>query len=297
MTYQVTKYMQPLLMRATTMAALVLGVVPVVLRAQAAQHRIAPGDTVRWREERTLKTSTQVGPDLSMRTEMNQRGMLGFARTVGDTAVAWYDSLTAEMSSPDLDVRMPVPLNNKIPLRVLITGNGRVRQPDGDLAALQASMVPSQFMSQGVPTFPPILSLLVQLPTVPLAIGVTWSDSSTAADSIQRAAQGVASAGGTVYRVVRDTMVENRRSLVISVDVQMRMTVGAAASKGLTIGDSNITTSEKGIIVFDPLAGRVIGRRTTGEMRTSMKMPSPDGGARDMVMTANYEHSLEIFRP
>jgi hypothetical protein len=283
--------------RATTVIALAFVSLPAMLGAQASQHRLVQGDTLRWREVRTTKSSMEMGPDLNMRTEMSQRGTLGLVRTLGDTVVAWYDSLSAEFASPEQNIRMPVPLSNKTPVRMLIADNWRVQPLAGDLAALQASMVPSQFMSQGVPMIPPVQSLLMRLPSAPLAIGVTWSDSTVASDMVQVAALGVTISGGTAYRVVRDTTVDDRQGFVISFDLTSRASADAGAPKSPLLGNFEMTMGEKGIIVFDPLAGRMIGRRISGVMRTAMKVPSPDGGARDVITTANFDYSLELVRP
>ncbi len=282
-------------MRRATSVALLLAAFPAALAAQRAKHRVATGDTLRWREMRTTITTSEVAGTVETRSEVRQEGEIRVARGAGDTVVIWYDRVSATVGLSGTSVSISLPFEAAAPVRVLLSDSGCVRVFDDSGEAAPSDMWKAMAAARK-PT-PPYDDLFIPLPSVPLAVGVSWPMGTQVADSASRLPGRTTGRSEPSYRVVRDTTVEGSQAFVIETQFGSASQSNGRSVNMLTIADSRMSSEEKGIIVFDPVAGRVIARRTTTELRTAMTMESESGGSIKTKSTSISEHRLELMRP
>lgn len=249
-----------------------------------AQTTYAAGrDTMRYREvtETDIRVTTPQG-EIPMKG--NHVATVAFVRLRTDTAKAWYEALDVSMSGPQGEQRPATAEVLKTPFTLHMDARGRVR-------LISAPTFPSSF--QGVTDLTHQFDdFFVRLPAVPLRLGLTWQDTSTSRDST--AEQRVWRRAIARYRVERDTVVAGIPAFVITVKQSVSMRTDAEVPSQASHLHGEHTGTDDGIAVFAPSAGRLLGRRRTGEMLGNLTMTGPRGQAA-IKQSFAYKNSLDAL--
>lgn len=114
------------------------------------------------------------------------------------------------------------------------------------------------------------------LPAKPLAVGVAWVDTvsqtGSAAGGLKFTRRAI-----TNFNVSRDTIVNGIPCLiVVGASMQTLDAAGPGSAPGRTVTNHQ-TGFDNGFFLFDPVAGRMLGRQRTGEFTGTLRM---SGGPR-----------------
>jgi hypothetical protein len=256
------------LARAFAFTIVGLLALPIATGAQQPAYRIASTDTLRWIDETIaeMEPVNRSGERAdSMRFKSHQRRWVSLTPVRGDTVRLWFDSLAVSNEVDGKRMELPTQQLGQVSVMLDIDRSGRVARPRwSSQNALQPRTDLTSFSSE-------LADFFLPLPREPLAVGVSWQDTTSLADSASSGAGMMATQQETRiarYRVLRDTTVNGRPALVISTTTETRTTgtVRAADFPGGGV-TSLLVKADSGFFVFDAVAGRLLGRRTTGEMR------------------------------
>jgi hypothetical protein len=237
-------------------ALLVACALPAVAQSTYSTSR----DTLRFRESTKLQM-TLTTPQGEIPMTMELRSAIALARTSGDTARAWFDSLAISASGPQGEQRFATDSALKLPFRLGLDGRGRVK-------TLSAPEWPSSL--QGVTNLSHQFDdFFLRLPAQPLKVGLAWSDTTTLTDSTaDRYARWVRRSD---YRVERDTMVGATAALVVSVKQQVSARVAGPVPNQPMRTEAQLSGEESGYFVFAPKTGQLLARRREGKMQGPVK--------------------------
>jgi hypothetical protein len=241
---------------------------PITVAAQRPIYRMSAADTLRWVDEVTTEmgreTATSGRSDATgLKSQRRMRITLTPVR--GDTVKVWIDSLAMSNEVDGERTELPTHGLFTTPFLMDFDRSGRVPRPP---LSLQAASPPKSEQAYFDGQF---TEFFLPLPSEPLAAGVSWQDSTSTADSASSMTGARARQRETRirrYRVLRDTTVNGQRALIISSTSETR-TQASTAVPTIESGGVTMTTvqTESGFFVFDPAAGRLLGRRLTGETR------------------------------
>lgn len=236
-----------------------------------------PGDTLRFREVRQGKI-TLTGPQGDIPVTVEQRAGISVARMRGDSARAWFDSLTIMASSPAGEQRPATDSALNQPYRLTFDAHGLIH-------VVQAPVAPKSM--EGVADLSHQFDdFFLRLPTKPLVVGMTWSDSSSRTDST--ADRFTRWSGNAAYRVERDTVVAGVPAVVVSIAQKVRISGEGPVPNQPMRATSSLEGNEDGFFVFAPKAGRLISRRRTGHLEGDIFMKGAMG---EMTMKQAYSYT------
>lgn len=268
-------------------ALLVALVCPVAAAAQAPSYTVSPSDTLRFREISTGRMTVQT-PGGAMTIDTEHDAVIAVSRTRGDTTMAWYDALHIAATSP-AGRQAPATteaLRRPFTLRL---------SPDGRATLLNAPAFPASF--EGVSDLTHQFDdFFLPLPAVRLSIGVAWGDTATRVDSAGSTGRWSRTTRLGRYRVARDTIVGGRRAWVVAAEQDLRLESGGPLPGQPVIAVTALTGQDSGVFVFDVAAGRLLGRRRSGEMRGTLTMRPPTGEPIVMPQTLRYTNTIEPGR-
>ena len=245
--------------------------VACALPARAQSTYSSSRDTLRFRETTQLRMTLTM-PQGEVPMSLEQRSTVALVRMPGDSARAWFDSLSIAISGPQGEQRPPTDSALKLPLGFKLDARGRVSDvvPPKWPATLQGMADPSHHFDD----------FFLRLPAQPLRVGLAWSDTTTVTDSTaERFTRWVRR---TDYRVERDTTVGATPALVVRSKQSMSATVSAPVPNQGMRSDANLTGESEGVYVFAPKTGRLVGRRTEGKLEGPVKL---SGAAGEMQMS------------
>jgi hypothetical protein len=256
----------------------------VALPAAAQTTYASSGDTLRYRDV-TQGKLTLSGPQGEIPIAIEQRSQIAVVRMRGDSARAWYDSLSIAASSPAGDQRPATDSALKQPFRLAFDPRGRVK-------LVQAPKFPASFegmtdLSHQFDDF------FLRLPAKPLVVGLAWSDSVSRTDST---AEKMTKWSTTAdYRVERDTMVGGKPAVIVSMKQHVRVSGEGPVPNQPMRATSSMDGMEDGYYVFEPKAGRVLARRRSGRMEGDIFMKG-SGGEMTMKQAYTYTGTVDAVR-
>jgi hypothetical protein len=250
----------------------------VSAHAATAQTAYAPpGDTLRFRDVTQGKIILTM-PQGEIPVTVEQRSVLSVVRLRGDSARAWYDSLSLAASSPGGDQRPATDSALKKPFRLTFDSRGQVK-------LVQAPTFPKSFAGMTDLTHQ-FDDFFFRLPAKPLAIGLAWSDSVTRIDST--AEKFIRWSTNVDYRVERDTVVGGTPALIISMKQRIHTNGEGPVPNQPMRATSTLAGTDDGFVVFAPRAGRLLARRRSGKLEGDIFMK---GGMGEMSMKQAYTYT------
>jgi len=193
-------------MSRALVAATVLSFAAVV--PAVAQNTYAPpGDTLRYRE--TQKTAVNITtPQGEIQVSAEQDATVALLRFAGDSAHAWFESLSLSAQSPQGEQKPPTDSVLRKPFRLTLDARARaklVEAPTFPEALRQFGDLANEFTD-----------LLLRLPAKPLRVGLAWTDTLNRADSTLGIR--VADVEHSIGRKVDHTIVSDGRSVVYALN-------------------------------------------------------------------------------
>jgi hypothetical protein len=241
-------------------------------------------DTLRFRETTQLRMKLTM-PQGEVPMSMEQRATISLVRMPGDSARAWYDSLTISASGPQGEQRAVTDSALKLPFRLGLDARGRVKSVNAP--TWPASLQGVTDLSHQFDDF------FLRLPAQPLKVGLAWSDTSTQTDSTgERFAHWVRTAD---YRVERDTTVGGTGALVVRMKQKVSAHVAGPVPNQPMRTDAQLSGDEDGYFVFAPKTGRLIARRREGKLEGPVKATGAMGEIQ-MSQSINYTGSMDSLQ-
>lgn len=267
--------------RSLIVAGVMLGVGARSAVAQSAYARTA--DTLRFREVTTMEMRMTT-PQGEVPLTSEHDATIAVVLLPGDSARAWYEALRIGLTSPAGAQAPETGSVLKQPFRLTFDPRGRIN-------LVSAPGFPESF--QGVTDLTYQFSdFFLRLPSTPLRLGLTWTDTSTRTTNTAEKSATVHSIAN--YRVERDTSVAGEPAFVISMRQQLR-----SESEGPVPGQpmrarSLSTGSDHGFVVFSK-SGRMLGRWRTGTLTGGMTL-SGDGGSMEIGQSFTYKNTIDVVR-
>jgi hypothetical protein len=261
------------------LATLALACAPA-LRAQAPAYARGPGDTLRYRERMEAAVETQGRPG---RGQLTQDARISILFTRGDTAQAWYEVLRTRAKHGNGVEELDIP-------RAGMRGGFTLAvTPAGRLRTLALPVLPPpldvEFDSVLVWQF---LDFLPVLPDAPLRPGLEWTDADSAASPGARWTR------STRSRVVRDTVVDGVRAVVVQTEARIRMRRTSALDEELSFR-TEMEGTELGRFVFAPVPGVLLRRERTGTLQGTETTQLEGESPRSARQTREYTITLELL--
>jgi hypothetical protein len=254
------------------------------LPARAQTTYTSTRDTLRFRETTRVQLTLTM-PQGEMPMTMEQSGVLSLVRLPGDSARAWFDSLSISAKGPQGDIKPPTDSALNRPFRLSFDSRGRVK----NVSAPQwpASLQGVTDLSHQFDDF------FLRLPAQPLRVGLAWSDTLSQTDSTaERFSRWVRH---TDYRVERDTTVGSSPALVVHAKQKMTATISAPIPNQQMRSDAQLTGEEEGFFVFAPKTGRLIARRREGKLEGPVKASGAMGEVQ-MNQSMAYTSTMDALK-
>jgi hypothetical protein len=251
----------------------------------AAQNTYAPpsGDTLRYHE--TQKTGVVMNmPQGEMQASVDLDATLAVHRMAGDSAHAWFESLTLAASTPQGEQKPPTDAVIKKPFRLTFDARGRVK-------LVEAPALPEALGGFG-DLSNEFTDLFLRLPAKPLKIGLTWTDTLTRADST--ADRKVNTSSITDYKVEKDTVASGTPALLVR--FTQRATIHAdqpvPGQPGMR-SDVTMEGNSTGFYVFAPKPGRMLARRRTGKLSGDVNIAA---AGMTMKQAIDYTNTVDAIK-
>jgi hypothetical protein len=265
--------------RSIILAGILLGMPALSAAGQSVYS--ASGDTLRFRDVSRVDMRFTT-PQGEMPMTIEHAATIAVRRFPGDTAHAWYESLSVGVTGP-AGVQKPATdsaLNT--PFRMRLDSRGRV-------GILSVPRFPASFT--GVTDLAHQFDdFFLRLPAGTLRIGLTWSDTSVTTDSTAEKFMRRRSVAS--YRVERDTVVDGVRALVISAKQAIRINTAGRIPQPAARAEGSLSGSDEGFFVFAPRAGRLLGRRYEGRLSGDVVLTG-DSGQMNMQQSLSYTNTLD----
>ena len=241
------------------------------LHAQGkAAYARTRGDTLRLREQTSARSTLTLRTGKIVITS-DHDAILAVTFAKNDTAKAWYEALSltegtsAGRKSPNTAGALRKPFSMRFNERGKIDN---VTPPKFPANIDSISDLRKQFDDFFMP-----------LPQKALVRGLTWVDSSDAVDNNTKNGSWQRSRRIGHYKVERDTTIAGKRAFVVSAVQALHVESGAPLPGGVENGFSQnvLTGGDTGIVVFDPIAGRMLGRKRQGSMSGILTMRPAEG--------------------
>ena len=268
--------------RSLALSVLTLGVMAGPLAAQSAYARTGR-DTLRFREVTTTNARLTT-PQGEVPITLEHDATIAVLLFPGDSARAWYEGLKLTMTSPAGSQNLETASVLRQPFALGF-------DPRGQVKLNSAPTFPASFESVTDLTYQ-FSDFFLRLPSSPLRLGMTWTDSSTRTSSKGDKSSSVGSVSS--YRVERDTTVAGQPAFVISQKQQVR-----SESEGPVPGQpmrahSLSTGTDDGFFVFSK-SGELLGRQRTGTLNGGMTL-SGDAGSMEIGQTFTYTNRIDRIR-
>lgn len=254
------------------------------LPARAQNSYTSTRDTLRFRETTQMRMTLTM-PQGEIPMSMEQSAQLSLVRLPGDSARAWFDSLTISGKGPQGEMKPETDSALKRTFRLGLDARGRVK----NVSAPQwpASLTGVTDLSHQFDDF------FLRLPAQPLKVGLAWSDTTALTDSTtDRYSRWIRTSD---YHVLRDTTVDATPALVIGMKQKLGVTISAPIPGQQMRSDAQLHGEEDGYFVFAPKAGRLIGRRREGKLEGPVKA-SGAMGEMQMNQSIAYTSTMDSLK-
>ena len=247
-----------------TLVAFALLSFAAVVPAAAQTTYAPPGDTLRYHE--TQKTMVMVTlPQGEIQVSAEQDGTLAIVRMPGDSAHAWFESLSLVAQSPQGEQKPSTDGVLRKPFRLSFDARGRVK-------LLEAPAIPQELAAFG-DLANEFTDLLLRLPAKPLRIGQTWTDTLTRADST--ADRRLNATSIATYKVEKDTVVNGTSALLVRMTEHTNVHAeGPVPNQPGARTDVTMEGNDAGFYIFAPKTGRMLARRRTGKLAGDVNIPA-----------------------
>ena len=247
-----------------TLVAFALLSFAAVIPAAAQTTYAPPGDTLRYHE--TQKNAVVVTlPQGEIQVSADQDGTLAIVRMPGDSARAWFESLSLVAQSPQGEQKPSTDGVLRKPFRLSFDARGRVK-------LLEAPAIPQELAAFG-DLANEFTDLLLRLPAKPLRIGQAWTDTLTRADST--ADRRLNATSIATYKVEKDTVVNGTSALLVRMTEHTNVHAeGPVPNQPGARTDVTMEGNDAGFYVFAPKTGRMLARRRTGKLAGDVNIPA-----------------------
>jgi hypothetical protein len=247
-----------------------------------AQTTYAAGrDTVRFRDV-TRGEIRLTTPQGDIETVSEHDATVALTRLRGDTAQAWYESLTLGTSGPMGARRPATEAALRVPFTLRLDNRGRT-------TLIAAPTFPASF--EGITDLSHQFDdFFMRLPVQTLRVGLAWSDTSTRTDSTAERFmhwQSVAT-----YRVERDTVVRGVPALVVRLYQQLTSRSEGPVPGQPARAETSLAGTEEGYFLFAPNPGRLLARRREGRLAGDVVLRS-GAGAMTFKQAYSYTNALD----
>jgi hypothetical protein len=267
-----------------SLAALLFLTAPAATALAQGYTRSAT-DTLHYHEVSRSQT-TLSAPQGEVQVASNQESIIGVLLLPGDSAVAWYDSLSLSAETPMGTVSPDTKEALRLPYHMSFDARGRVttREAPKMPESLQGL---SDLRYQFNDFFP-------RLPASPLRRGLAWTDTVSRTDSTGERALRTRTIGN--FRVERDTLVNGEPALVIAARQDFTMESSGPVPNQPATATVSLTGADTGVYVFSAAKGRYLGRARTGALKGDVKMSGPGGASMTMGQAMKYENRVEVVK-
>jgi len=269
-------------MSRALVAATVLSFAAVV--PAAAQSTYAPpGDTLRYHE--TQKTAVVITtPQGEIQVSAEQDATVALLRFAGDSAHAWFESLSLVAQSPQGEQKPPTDSVLRKPFRLTLDARARaklVEAPTFPEALRQFGDLANEFTD-----------LLLRLPAKPLRIGLTWTDTLNRSDSTGDRKFNATSISN--YKVEKDTVVNGVPALLVRASQATKLHAeGPVPNQPGMRTDATMEGNDTGFYVFAPKTGRMLARRRTGKFGGDVNIPA---AGMTMKQAIDYTNTVDAVQ-
>src|SRR5688572_16813128 len=219
--------------------------------ASAQQPRRAAGDTIVFQE--VIRTS---GEMQGMQVSGDIKYSLYLTRFIGDSAEAWFDSVSFVSNTP-----MPAPFDvatlNRQKMIVHFL-------PDGRVTGFNALGGGGGASRMATPSFNNAASFVLPMPREGLRRGVTWTD--TATTKVDTLGFSMTMTQVTNYEAVGDSTYDGQPVVVVAARGTIKAEGGGGDMNLQTKSDGELT----GRVFYSPALGFVVGRVAEAQIRSSM---------------------------
>jgi hypothetical protein len=250
----------------------------------AAQNSYAPpGDTLRYHETQKAGVVMTM-PQGEVQASVDQDATLAVARMAGDSAHAWFESLTLAASTPQGEQKPATDAITRKPFRLTFDARGRVK-------LVEAPAFPEALAGFG-DLSNEFTDLFLRLPAKPLRIGLTWTDTLTRADSAAERKMNASSI--TDYKVDKDTMVNGTPALLVRFTqrANIHMEQPVPGQPGMR-SDATMEGNSTGFYVFAPKPGRMLARRRTGKLAGDVNIAA---AGMTMKQALDFTNSVDLVK-
>jgi hypothetical protein len=255
----------------------------VAVAPAAAQTSYAPpGDTLRYHE--TQKTAVIITtPQGEIQVSGDQDATVALVRFPGDSARAWFETLSLVAQSPQGEQKPPTDSVVHKPFRLTFDARGRVK-------LLEAPKFP-----EGVAGFGDLANeftdLFLRLPAKPLSIGLTWTDTLTRGDSTGDRKLNATSIAS--YKVEKDTVVNGTPALLVRMTQHTKLHAEGPVPNQPARTDVTMEGDDTGFYVFAPKTGRMLARRRTGKLTGDVNIPA---AGMTMKQAIDYTNTVDVVK-
>ncbi len=259
------------------------------LLAQKAEYMRAAGDTIRYRDA-TKMDGVVHGAAGDAPFTLTRDATFAFAFSGGESLTAWFDALSIEASGSLAGEKTNSDALVRAPFRLRMEPNGKVvtvKAPELPRNARLIAELPLQ-----LDDFFPRLPLNGRM-----TIGTAWTDTATRAES-DSAGHHLSIRRINHNRAARDSVVGERRVIVIVQHVDIRITSTVPMQTQPFIAALSLTGNEDGIALFWISEGRLLSRERSGELHGAVTYK---GGEEPWVVNQSYHYHrtdvLETVKP
>jgi len=265
------------------LAAIALLSFVVALPAAAQNSYAPPGDTLRFHE--TQKTGVVMNmPQGEVQASVDLDAIVGIKRFAGDTAQAWFESLTLAASTPQGQQNPATDAILRKPFRLSFDSRGRVK-------LVEAPALPEALAGFG-DLSNEFSDLLLRLPTKPLKVGLAWTDTVSRADSANDRKMNATQI--TDYKVDKDTMVNGTPALLVR--FTQKATINAdqpvPGQPGMR-SEAKLEGNATGFYVFAPKPGRMLARRRTGKFSGDVNIAA---AGMTMKQALDFTNTVDVVK-
>ena len=268
-----------------TLALIGIVFVPRATVAQEAHYRLAPRDTMRYRQ--VIESHVQMRPAPGP-VEMTSRreAIVAIVLAHKDTVTAWYEQLTSSTTDPRGERHLALDSALHLPFRLLLPPTGRV-------TTLSAPAFPADIARQ-TDLSHEFEDLFISLPGSELHPGTTWAD--TVANTTPSPPQDTYQSDHIRrFRVLRDTIVGETSAFVISVDQSIRLRSSTRMQSQPVSITTELAGQEQGTVIFAPRVGYLLSRARRAHLEGQQVL---QGSARraEVPLTYDYSSTLVLIR-
>ena len=264
-------------------ALLILLFLPGAAFAEAPSYRLSQADTMSYRyvSDGTIVTKAAQG---TMNGAIRVDAIAVLAGDAADSATVSLKRLVVIQRGPEGVERPNTDAVLGLPYRLHFPGSGHV-------TVVRAPELPKE-MESVADVARQLESMFISLPASSLEPGVAWADTLR-----QVKEDGKDKSESTTFRefkVLRDTLVAETPSVVISVQEKRKVRGRRHLEEQEGTADVDLQGKEAGIAVFAPALGRLLARRSQGRLEGSIGFESR-GNRLAVSQSIDYTNTVDLL--